>query len=60
VASDETKLAQNDIGGYEPKKKHTFYEKMQIRLVTLCEEYKNGKRSLENFLSAVSHTIRYH
>lgn len=60
VAFEETKLAQNDIGRYKPKKEHTIHEKMQIRLVTLCEEYKNGKRSLENFLSAVSHTIRYH
>lgn len=60
VASDETKMAQDDIGRYEPKKKHTIYEKMQIKLITLCEDYKNGKRNLENFLTAVAHTIRYH
>lgn len=35
------------------QKKHTIYEKMQIRLLTLCEHYKYGKRDIENFLSAV-------
>ncbi|KAF0762863.1 Uncharacterized protein FWK35_00005797, partial [Aphis craccivora] len=59
VAADETKLAQIQLGVPQQKRKKTEYKKIQIQLKKLCEDYDNGIRDIENFLTTISYTIRY-
>jgi len=59
VASDETKLAQIELGVPQQKQQNTVYKKIQIQLKKLCEDYNKGTRDTENFLTAISYTIRY-
>ncbi|KAB0801935.1 hypothetical protein PPYR_00146 [Photinus pyralis] len=59
VASDVTKLLQYGVGNVQPKKKCTTTENLQRRLNTLCVEYRDGARTMEDFILAVGHTIRF-
>jgi len=59
IAADETKLAQQSLGLLSNKKKLPHYEKNQNILKNLCLDIKEGNKNLPEFLTAVSHTIRF-
>lgn len=58
-AADQTKLQQYRLGVLTKKTKLGVYANMQKRLKALCEEYRNGTRTLEDFIRAIGHTIRF-
>jgi hypothetical protein len=53
-AADETKVAQRQLGtiGRPPKNNR------KDRLKKLCEEYRDGRRGIPNFLNAIANFIR--
>ncbi|XP_065323683.1 uncharacterized protein LOC135930822 [Gordionus sp. m RMFG-2023] len=57
VAADETKLERWRVGSWTYKTKSQSSNN-QIRLKKLCEEYRDGVRSLPDFIRAISFNIR--
>ncbi|XP_065321275.1 uncharacterized protein LOC135928747 [Gordionus sp. m RMFG-2023] len=56
-AADETKLERWRVGSWTSKTKSQSSNN-QIRLKKLCEEYRDGVRSLPDFIRAISFNIR--
>ncbi|KAK4883085.1 hypothetical protein RN001_006404 [Aquatica leii] len=59
VAADSTKVEQRNLGVQQKKKKRNVFELMQTRLKNLCQQYVDGEKNIEEFLSAISHNIRF-
>ncbi|XP_065323667.1 uncharacterized protein LOC135930806 [Gordionus sp. m RMFG-2023] len=57
VAADETKLERWRVGSWTSKSKSQSSNN-QIQLKKLCEEYRDGVRSLPDFIKAISFNIR--
>ena len=58
-AASHTKIVQFTVGNLAHKKTNKVSKKLQERLSRLCSELDSGKRSVEQFLKAIGHTIRY-
>ncbi|CAI6377665.1 unnamed protein product [Macrosiphum euphorbiae] len=58
VAVDDTKIRQYNLGTIQPVKKRKLTVKNQNTLKRLCVDYNEGKRSIENFLDAISYNTR--
>jgi hypothetical protein len=56
---DETKIQHAALGHVTRKKKTSKYEKTQNLLRNLCISHQRGEKSLEEFLKAIGHTIRF-
>lgn len=59
VAVDETKVQQALSGQCHVKRKRAKYEKLQAILKNLCLQYAAGQKSVEDFLKAIGHSIRF-
>jgi len=58
VAVDDTKIRQYNLGNIQPIKKRKITVKKQMILKKLCIDYKEKKRTIENFLEAISYNTR--
>ena len=59
IAVDETKISQAELGKSQEKKKRKKYETTQAQLRNVCLQYNAGQKTLEDFLRAVAHHIRF-
>ena len=59
TADVSVKLLRYMAGNLSPQKQSKAVKKSQDRLRRLCQEYKDGKRDLADFLKAIAHGIRF-
>jgi len=58
VAENSTVLLKHNLGTLDAKKRRRNVVKSQERLRSLCLDYQNKKRNMENFMQAIGHIIR--
>ena len=59
AAEMETMIVQHAVGRLEQKKQTRDVKSTQKRVQQLCHDYKDGKRTLQDFLKAIGYTIRF-